>query len=327
MPVLLAAGAADVVAALAVLLVVWAASILLVKPLTWLLSNLPVIGSEIADRLARGMDAVVTWAADWAKSAVGAVVQIVSVPVTWLGTAISSVLGFAGDVVGNLLKLIGQAASLAGEIAHNLTVVLAKVATLAGEVAANAAAVVVKIATAVQTLTDLVHKAVNTAYATLSAAISAAIAAETALIAQAKGSILAIIAGQAGVFTATLNATAATLRQEWATDLKGIDLRLDGLGQVLAPVLALDLALVIPQLLTEIKTLRRDCVDPLCGILGPALGALGAVQDVATLAIVGGVVGEAIANPEGTARATASVADEVHSLAADLFGLFTGARA
>lgn len=327
MPVLLAAGAADVVAALAVLLVVWACSILLIKPLTFLLSQLPVIGSEVAGRLARGMDAVVTWAADWAKGAVGAVVQIVSVPVTFIGQVFGNVVGFAGDVVGRVLGIVGQLGTLATQVVHNAAYAVGQLVTLAGQIAANAAAVTVKIATAVSTVLDLVHKAINTAYAGLVAAIASVAATETALITAAKGDLLKIIAGQGTVLATALAATAATLRQEWATDLGGIHLELDGLGQVLAPVLALDLALVIPRLLTEIETMKKDCVDPLCGVLSPFLGALGSVGDVATLMVVGGIAGEAIANPEGTARATAAVTDEVHSLAAGLFGLFTGARA
>lgn len=327
MPVLLAAGAADVVAALAVLLVVWAASILLVKPLVFLLSNLPVIGTNIATNLQRGADAVVTWAADWAKGACGAVVQIISVPVTWVGQIISDVVDFGGDVVGNILKLVGQVATLAGQVVHNAAYAVGQLIALGAKIVAVAATIPGIAADVARTVVAAAEKALRASIAAVSAALSAAIAAEQALIASVKGNLIALIAGQVAVVTAALATAIATLRAEWATDLKPIEAQLGQLGQVLAPVLALDLAFTIPQILTQIKTMKLECVDPLCGVLGPLLGGISALGDVATLAIVGGVVGEAVANPVGTARTTASVVGEVESLAGDLFGLFTGARA
>lgn len=327
MPVALAFGVADVVAAFAVLLVVWACSVLLVRPLTWLLSSLPVIGSEVADRLSRGMDAVVNWAADWAKGAVGAMVAIISVPVTWVGQVIANVVGFAGDVVGNLLSLVGKAATLAAEVVHNAAYATGQLIALGAKLVALAASVPGIAADVARSLIATAEKVLRTAIAAVSAALAAAVAAEQALIARVKGDLLSLIAGQVGVVVSAMAALAQTLRAEWATDLKPIEAELGHIGQVLAPVLALDLALVIPRILTDIQTMRRDCVDPLCGVLSPILGTISAVGDVATLALVGGVVGEAIANPAATAHATAGLADDIHGLAADLFGLFTGARA
>lgn len=326
MPIVIAASLADVVAAGAVLIVVWACSIILIKPLAFLLSQIPVIGADAGQNLARGADAVVSWAAEWAKTAVNAMVQLISVPVTFIREVIGNLIGLGQDVVANIVKLVQGLGQLVGQVVHNAAYAVGQLIALAGQIAHLAAAVPGIAADVFRSLIGAVDHAWRAAVAAVSAALAAAVAAENALIAAVKGDLLKLIAGQVGVLSAAITAMAATLRAEWATDLGPINVELGQIGQVLAPILALDLTLAIPRILTEIETMRRECVDPMCNVLTPFLGALGAVTDVATIALVGGLAGEAIANPEGTARATAQVADEVHGLASDLFGLFTGAR-
>lgn len=328
MPVAIAGIAvADILAATALGIVLYAAGLILVRPLAFLLSNLPVIGDEIHDRLIRGIDRLTAMAFDWAKSGLDALVQIVAVPVGWLASLGGGILNLAGGIVARIGDALAWLGSLAASVAHSFTAVAGQIATLAGRIVATAASIPGIAADVARTVAGAIAAGLNAVYSAAIAGIRAAVAAEQALIARWHGDLLALITGQVAVMSAALNATATTLRQEWATDLGPINLKLDGIGQVLAPVLALDLAIAIPRIIAEIRTMRRDCVDPLCSVLGPALGSLGAVQDIATLALVGGLVGEAIANPAGTARVVAGAVDTVHSEAADLLGLFTGARA
>src|SRR5258707_8413319 len=125
MPVLVLVSLADVFLAAAILALVWAASVLLVKPLAMLLSNLPVVGDEIARRLVNGIGIVVDWAATWAKSAVGAFVAIIQVPFQVIGNFVGMVGDLADTIASAIASVAQVAAGAVGQVAdllHTLAV-------------------------------------------------------------------------------------------------------------------------------------------------------------------------------------------------------------
>ena len=110
----------------------------------------------------------------------------------------------------------------------------------------------------------------------------------------------------------------------------GIDLRLSGqLGDViksLAPILALNVPLVLPRLLEQVKTMDRECVTPTCGAIKPSLSALNAINQGLVLAGMAVLLGKAIEDPEGAARDMAGTVDGLHNLAESVLGPLTGGR-
>lgn len=90
---------------------------------------------------------------------------------------------------------------------------------------------------------------------------------------------------------------------------------------------ALAAAALVRPVATSLETMRRTCVDPSCAYLGPQLGALMALQDVALIGALFGIVGAAARDPAGTASAVVAGTAAVRDLAAGLAGEITGVRA
>lgn len=90
---------------------------------------------------------------------------------------------------------------------------------------------------------------------------------------------------------------------------------------------ALAAAALVRPVATSLETMRRTCVDPSCAYLGPQLGALMALQDVALMGALFGIVGAAARDPAGTASAVVAGTAAVRDLAAGLAGEITGVRA
>lgn len=327
MPVAIAAVPIEIIGAVALLIAAWAFGVLIAKPIAALLQVLPVVGSELSDRLLRGVGVVQDWAAEQARHGVDVLVQIIAVPVTVAGNIIGAVVGLVTGIVSRIADLFGLIADLTGRVLASVGALAQSIAGVVVRIAQVAASVAGTAADVASTLIAAVNHAWMTAVASLHAALSAAITAEQALIAKVHGDLLAFIVGQVGVVTAAMNATAVAIRAEWGSDLAGVETQLGQLQGLVFPLASAGLLTLVPAIAAELSQLRVKCVDPLCGGLSQALPMFQALQDVATIGIIGGIAGEAIINPVGTARATAAVADEVHTLASDLFGLLTGASA
>lgn len=327
MPVVLAVPLADVIAAVCILLLVWGASILLVKPLVMLLSWIPVVGQFMADRLTNLVDGVVSWATDWAKTAVGAFVQLIAVPVGAIIGAVSNIVATIEAAGAAIIALVAGAVTFTARIALAFRLIASNVAQLVASIAAGVAHAIAVAASAAATLVNAARVALTAAIAAVHAALTAAIAAETALINAVKGNLLAFIAGQVAVITAAWTAAITAVRTTVATDVKGIEAEIAHVNALVLPLVA---AAVIPRIIALEQTTTREftqCLDPMCNVIGPTLAGLSALADIATLLAVGGLVGEAIADPEGTAKGVASVIGGIESAANGLFGAFTGAQA
>lgn len=324
MPLVVLAPLDVVIAALGLLLVLWAWNTFLVKPIAWALSQVPVIGRQMADALTSSAAVVYAWAHALAIVGVDAIVQVVSAPFHQVGvffgelvvtveTAGAKIVALVATTVnlGALVRSVGNA------LGNGLATLSQRIVALGQSVAGTAAAVF-------HTLIAPVETALRAAIAAAVAGLSAAIAAERALIAQAHGDLLKLIEGQVGVLTAALAATAATLRREWATDLAPVTAELDQLGRLVRPIAAAGLLTIVPALVQELEQLRRTCIDPMCSVTTPQIPTLTLLADLATLGIVGGLAAEAVRDPEGTAKITAGAIGAIHSLAASLVADFSG---
>ncbi len=324
MPAILAAVPVEVFASIALLLLLYALDLILVKPLTWLFERIPVVGPTIANNLANGIGAVIDTVKSWAKVGLDAMVQVVAVPVTWMANLLVNAVALVEGIVSNLQTLFGIAQGLAQAASNAVSLLLAQIGTVAGHLAAFIASIPGTVADIARTLIAAAIEGVRQAIAAVQAALTAAIAAERALVASVKGDLLAFITGQLGVVTASLTALVGSLGQQLAHDVQAIDGEFSQVWSKVDPLQGLlPLAASVP-ILAELVNIAEDCIIPQCNLIGPTLPILSSLGDLATLAVVGGLVGEAVANPETAARDTAAAIADVEGFARDLFNLFTG---
>lgn len=327
MPAILAAVPVEVFVAVALLLLLYALDIILVKPLTWLFQKVPIIGTTLANNLANGFGDVTSTVTDWAKWGVNAMVQLVAVPVRALIDFVLQAIGTIEGIVSNLQNIWATIIAVAQSVSASISTVLGAVGVVAGHLAAFIVSIPGTVADIARSIVAAAVEGLRQAIGALSAALAAAVAAERALIESVKGNLLAFIAGQLGVVTASLTALVGSLAGQLAHDVQAID---GEFGQVWAKVDPLTgllpLVASVP-ILAELVNIAEDCIIPQCNILGPTLPILSTLGDIATLALVGALVGEAVANPETAAQDTAAVVSGIEGLAKGLFDLFTGAAA
>lgn len=327
MPIVIAGGMAEVISALALLLLVWAAATLLVRPLAIVLSNVPFVGGQIANALYQGAQVISDWALGWARVGVAAMVAVVSVPVRWAESVVVQAVAIADGIVSNIAWLLGLLSQLTARVAavalsvgsltlHLVASIAAVVATIPVVAARVARAIVAAEAAA---LRSLIAAAVRAGQLAADNALRLARAAVAAAEAVAAGNLARAVATMTAALHAVAVQDAQAIGRVEAEATKALNL--------VAPLVA---ANVLGQVLTierEIDTLRRECIDPTCSVIGPQLPVLTELMDLATLLIVGAAVGEAVANPQGAAQAAAGIAAEVHAGASELLGAFAGVHA
>ena len=316
MPVVVVIGgvAIDVVTALAVLIAAYAASIILIKPLTWLLGQIPVIGQNIANALANGAAAFQSWAQLNAKNAVGALVGIVSAPVYWLQTVIGQAVTTAEAIVGQVVSIVQRAEQLGrllalsvgnlsrmiGDTAARITAVAGSIAGIASRVASAAVAVLeARVAAWLDGIRLTIAQAIDRAHVELGHAID--------------GVNLRIGQTELGLLHAIDTAVAGV--QSWVdVRLRPIEADVAGVKGV---VDALPTVATIVGTITAVQVIERiveDCVKPTCSGIGPSLDVLNALADGTALAAMLALVAESRRDPDGTARLVIGTAQGVEGV-------------
>lgn len=348
MPVAIAASLPALWVAVAVLLVAWAAWVLIQRPLVALLAGLPVVGSAVARVVTDGIGALIRWALDWAGSAVRPLVELVAAPVTWLDqvlgwaataaealeTAIAAVAERAAARINALWSSLSSLASSLGALRSLLDGTRTWLASVAASVATlTTTTIPAAIATAVDRArtvaagldavlrTDLLGRIAAAATAA-SSALAAAVTTLTARI----GAVQTWASGALAAALATAVGAVATLRRDHDAVLGRQAADIARLTTSLAPLLALELTRVVPLTIGRLDTLERDCIRPTCSVVSPQLRDLESLLDGTTLALVLGLVGAAVANPVGTGRAVAGEAGELRSIATTIVGPTIGLR-
>lgn len=324
LPFVVAFSFPELVAALALLLVLWATVNLLARPIGYLLGNVPFIGGSLAGAFTGAISAVTNWALGWAKIGIDAIVGIVSAPIHWVAQAISWATSTLGYIAVAFEHLGDSLVATALELAHWVGILTGNIALVAYHLAVEVGRVPGIAADIARSIVGAAVAALDVTIAALRSFVTAGLTAEHALIVKVNGDLVALIAGQVHVLSQSIAATAAAIRTEVATDVRTIDGQVGTIARDLAPILPLALPLAWPLLLTRIDTMQRECVDPVCGVIGPAIPSLNALSELATLLAVGALAGDAIRDPQGAARATANAAGAVHDLAAGLAREFAG---
>lgn len=333
MPILLAAPFSQVFFAIALLLLAWAITVLIQKPLVFLLEHVPVIGGSIASAVSDVIGNVIHWATDWAGKAVQPFVALVAVPINALLDLVSSLSALADTIQTALARVASVAAGEVGRVADRIASAVAQLGSLVNLVAAARTA----IATLFDRLGTLVTVTLPGAIAAARAAILATVghlldALETelrAVIAGVRTWALAAIAAALTPLQAALEALRGWVSAMVAAVVNPIAAELDQLGRALGdaiggilarlailekllPLLALiPLVGIIPRVIDDFLRTKRECVDPTCSLLGDLLGGLGPVGELLSGSVLIFLVSQAIEDPDGTAQEVAGWSDEL----------------
>jgi len=312
--VVLAIPLAEWVIPLAIMLLLYAVSILLVKPLTWALQQIPVIGSQAAGAVSSMGATVVGWARSWIDAAAG--------PVLRIGQAvIGNVYNFLGSVVQGVEWVVASLASLTVmvvELPARIVGAQAAAEAYAAQLAAHALGVIAHdMATA-----ELKAAALVTGAAAAATAYTDAKVSEAERLAQREAA-QALSMAQADVAKADAAAAAAVraLETTWAPQIRTIEGELGSLAGTLAGLGVGSLAVELTQLVTRVATVEENVCPGLCDAVKPQLSTLQGLADVGLMLAVFGLAGEAIRDPGGTARLVNQAAGTLHTLGHDVGSL------
>lgn len=324
MPVVLVAALPELFPAIALLLLAWAALILLRKPLVELLSRIPAIGGQVAQAVGDGISSVVNWALGWAATALYALVQLVYVPVRSVNAALSAGVTALEAIASFLAAIPGAVNAVYAWATPRLAVLAADAAHLASRITSALATA----ATAARAIaTELVAAAVALLRGELALAVShleAALAAAVGAAATATAQLAARLTATEAALSAAITAEATNLRGIIGQDVAGLQAEVGQVGALVAPLAAAGLIARMATLEATVATTIEECVTPTCSVIGPQVGTLQALSTLAILGVVGGLVAEAVRDPQGTAHLVAAGVGDVHDAAAGLAEAFLG---
>lgn len=336
----------ELVIGVAALLLAWASSLYLVKPLVWIVGQIPVIGGQIAQG-ATGLGAKVgewvgTWIVgtiqgtinilDWASGSATYAIRNATSALSW---AHDSIIGIArafysrmAAAESGLALVLTRAQALAAQVAgmaSRVTAVAVQVAYLAtvGLPGAIATATAHAVATSGQAIAA-VRATLQAAIAAASAAALASIGQEAAARASADAAIRAAAAAEAALIGRQAAAALAAQEAAIGAEVGQIGQAIDGIAAKIGPIAFPTVAIGLTTIQTLIRTLERDCINPTCGFIGPQLGALEALEDVALLAAVAELVAHAAQHPQAAAADTIGDAGPLLGAVSGLFRELTG---
>lgn len=346
MPLFLSAPLAELFIAIAVLLLAWAVTALLVKPLVFLLEHVPLIGGTVAQAIADVTGNVIDWATSWAKKAVDSLVQLVAVPIKAILDLFAMLGGLADTIAAAIAQVGAVAAGAVGLVADKLHTL----AVTVGGLVNNLAQAIRDIGTLFSRVAAIIATAIPGAIATVEAwarafvkGVANALEAELrAVIAAVSASIGVLIAAALAPIRALIGALPAAWQQAIAVAVQPLTLGLGALGdwvrqavggilarlstlEGLLPLLALiPLVGIIPRTIDEFWRTKTKCTDPTCGLLGTLLDGVGAAGELLTGSVLIYLVTRSIDDPDGTAREVAGWADELRPLASEVTQVLAG---
>lgn len=346
MPVLLAAPLAPIFVAAALMLLVWAVTMLFQRPLVFLLQRVPVVGYSIAEAVGGAIGAVLNWALSWAVMAVDPLVQLVLIPIRAVGDFVAQVAATFGTVAGAIARVAQVAAGEIGQVADLVATLAGRVSLAISRIAAGALALAALAGDVARIISTTIPAAIGAVWARVTALVSAAIAAAERGLTATIDALRSWAVARLAQITAALAAAIATVRA-WVLSVvvaavRPLEAGLDALGRaieqtigsILARLVALErllplLALiplvgVIPRTIEEFWRTKRGCTDPTCDFLGDVLQGLGAAGELLTGSVFLGLVAAAISDPAGTAQGIASESGTFHDVASEVTSVLAG---
>ena len=325
LPLLLIAPWLEAVFAFVLLLISTALGWFLGRAIAIMVGNIPVIGSKIADAARAGIAAVQAWATGWARTGLGAFLQLLAAPVQRLVDFFSQLLATVDTVVARILDLFAT-------VTEHFAWAIAQVVRLAGRITALAASFAHYVlgvpALVVALVSPLIAAAVRVEHLALlavRAALAAAITAEHAALLAAEGNAAKALAAQAAVAAAALSAAIAAARAAATAQAAAVARDVAGVAATIHPIAAAAAAAAVLPIAAELSQLNRECIQPTCSVISPQLGLLQSMLTGELLVLVGLMVEEAIRDPRGAAKevagATAGIVGGATALATTIAGI------
>lgn len=346
MPVFLATPLSPIIVALAVMLLAWAVTTLLQRPLVFLLSNIPLVGYSISHAVGDAIGSVIDWALSWARSAVSPLVELIAVPIKALSDFILMLATTAETIAQSIITVARVAAGEVGEVAARLASLVAQLASLGSLIASVRAALASLVERVAAILSSAIPAAITAVQAWARALVSSAVAAARAALQGAIDAIrpwaIAAITAALAPIRALLALVPAQIAQAIAVAVHPLAAGLEALGKAmgdaigailtrlsvlekLLPLLALiPLVGIIPRTIDEFWRQKRGCVDPTCDLLGPLLQGLGAAGELLSGSVLLALVAGAINDPEGAAQEVQGWRDELAGLASEVTTVLAG---
>lgn len=328
----------------AMLLLFWASYHILARPLMELARHIPVIGADIAKGIGGAVEAVVGWVAQWVKSGIDAVVEIVSVPVR----AVSNFVNWTSEAIAATATAVRTVAREAGLEIGRVASRIAGVRDLALDALDKARQTVVQL-TDLRNWVKLIERTVipGAVAAVLSQAQaiarnlfdterSARIEAVQGARAQAERlhdlaqtarrtgdqDLARQLAAEAAALYAAVAAAQAAGRTYSDAQRRALEAQVAKVTDVVIPA-ALATALAATNVVAQnLARTQARCIDPLCGAFGSSVDLWNALATGAQLALVIALVASAVNDPEGTARDTAGGIGGAVGLSRDVLGAF-----
>lgn len=312
--VVIAGVALDVIDVLVLLMVAYFATILLIKPLTWLLGQIPIIGEQIAKALNDGANAFMTWMQDNVKNSLAALVALVSAPVKWLSDVVSQTVAVAEAIVAQVVSVIQQVEATASNLSNWIASVKSTVANLLQLITNLQVSIAKVIDTVIPNAIAALRAIVANWIDSLRKAIAQAIDAAHVELGHAIDNVMSHIGSEvAKLYHAIDNAIKVV--EAWVNDrLRPIEKEIGDIGKV---VWALPAVATIVGTIEAVKTIEvtiEECVVPTCNGLGSSFDILEQLANGAMLAAVMAVTAEAINDPQAGARTMAGIAGELHGM-------------
>jgi len=312
------------------------------------LQNVPGIGPALAAAIVAAGNAVVGTAQRWAEHQLGAVNALLSLLPAQVLDAFTQLNNAIAGAISYTTTTLPYALGQVGPLADRVQLALSRLVALSGDVGSLQSTIATlrdrvstiihvripnAIATAESWAQSFATDAVNAAAGTLQRAIASVLHSAYQAIDAARVELGNAIDGVGSTLTDAIDGARTWAEGELSTlhdAIDSLDLhlngRIDGLIGVLTPILALDLARVIPALRTQVDTMERECVKPTCSALGPSLDVWNAINQGVILASVLALTGEAIRDPQGTARTTADLVEGLHDVATSIIDPLAGVQ-
>lgn len=349
MPLVLASPLSWVMIGIAALLLWLATYYLIGKPLADLVGNVPVVGRDLRNAIMAGVSAVSNWAFGWANTAVSGVVELLSVPLRAAYEFVQQTTQTVESLVSQVNHVAAVASGQIGYVADRIQSAFAQLAAFGAATAAHAAQIPQLFGSLANLTYNLVPNLIATAVAGVVNFCRTLVGQEAGIRARAidtqrvatgqaiDGEKNLRIAGDATNAAAAAAAAAALgirLGQAEAgakvyTDAKAAEAArsIGALRDVTIPATLAAALAATAAVATQLLQVRTRCVDPLCNAFGPQVDLWNALRTGAELALVMGLVAQAVRDPEGTAGMVASGADALHGLGAGLLSPIIGRSA
>lgn len=311
-----------------------------------LLGGLPVIGGGAANAIEGAVGGLRSWAFGWLNGGAHDLAALISAPVAAVSGLFAQLLlhaeelttyvvDLAATLVADVGNLAGRLSRLEGTFLSRATAILAAAAAVPGLLsltawlrttglaAARSAAIEAAAADAARRVAAA-EAAASAATAAEARRASLALDAEASARDQADAAIRAQAAADAAAGAAAVASATAALRATLGADVASLGRDIAG-AQAAATAAALAVALPAVQAIEqEFEATRRACIDPLCSGLAMQLGLIEGLTDAAFLAVLFGLIHEAVERPTEAAAAVAGLGDLIRPLVGGVTGELAG---